>query len=322
MAVDQGSTLYGGSVDTALIYEIDNGTGLAWAEHIKTVVNVDGKPRQLTKASHAGNPITENVNNPRRGTDFPVSDTVVIDGRELSVSALMVPDTWTTTDWLDTFPRFQPTGLAIDLQMNKEIQAVVFRRILNATHTQINDIHSNGDDTLVDPSPLRFYDGFVKQILVDVDATPVGVPAVLTAANIVSKVFELRNAIDPRLRNKPSLKIFSSYADSDLFDEAARLTQNDVTVNTLRGQKTITQANGSTINVIPIEGLPKDFMFATIADKSDMSNLVQGVWVAKDSDTLKLYREVEVDQTWNILMRFYAGVQYKTGEDIWYLNSV
>lgn len=322
MGAAQGSTLYGGSVSKALIYEIASGLGLVWSKHLKTEVNVDAKPRQLTRAEHAGNPIMENVANPRRPADFPAGDTVTIDGRQLSVAPLMVPDDYTTTDWLDTFPRFQPKGLAIDLQQNPEIQKVIFDLILNATQTQINELHSSGDDALIDPNPLRFYDGFEKLILADVDATQVGVPAVLTKANILDYFFELRNAIDPRLRNKPNLKFFCSYADADLYDVAARETQTATVVTDMRGAKTITQANGSIINVVPIEGISKNFVFATVADNSDASNLVQGVWMGKDSDTLKLYREVEADQTWNILMRFYCGVNYKTGKDIWYLNNV
>lgn len=322
MGVAQGSTLYGGSVSSALIYEIANGLGLVWSEHIKTEVNVDAKPRQLTRGEHAGNPITENVNNPRRPTDFPAGDTVTIDGRQLSVVPLMVTDDYTTTDWLDTFPRFQPKGLAIDLQQNPEILKVIFSLILNATQTQINELHSVGDDALIAPNPLRFYDGFEKFILADVDATQVGVPAVLTLANILDYFFDLRDAIDPRLRNKKNLKFFCSYADADLFDRAARETQTATVITGMRGEKTITQANGSIINVVPIEGISKNFVFATVADNSDASNLVQGVWTEKDSDTLKLYREVEADQTWNILMRFYCGVNYKTAKDIWYLNNV
>ena len=66
----------------------------------------------------------------------------------------------------------------------------------------------------------------------------------------------------------------------------------------------------------------KDFVFATVADKSANSNLTQGVWTGKDEEVMKLYREVEADETWNILMRFHLGVQYKSGLDIWFLNNV
>lgn len=320
--VAQGSSLYGGSVSKQLIYEIDNGLGLTWGDHVNTEINVDGKPRQLTKASHAGDPITENVTNPRRANDAPAGDTVIVDGRQLSVAPLMVLDEFTTTDWLDTFPRFQPKGLAIDLQQNPEILNVIFDRIKNATHTQINDNHSAGDVGAGGASPIRFYDGFETLILADSDPTQVGTPTVLTKANILDFFFDLRDAIDPRLRNKKNLKFFCSYADADLYDRAARDTQDATVITTHRGETQLTQTNGSIINVIPVEGISKDFVFATVADKTAQSNLTQGVWTDKDIDVMKLYREVEADQTWNILLRFYLGVQYKSGGDIWFLNNV
>lgn len=322
MGVVQGSTLFAGDVSKALIYEISNGLGLVWAKHIRTELNVSGKPRQLTRGEHAGNPMTENVSNPRRPGDFPAGDTITIDGRQLNVVPIMVPDDFTTTDWRDTFPRFQPSGLAIDFKQNPEILKVIFDLILNATQTQINENHSAGDDSLGPTEPLRFYDGYETLIIADADTTQVGTPSVLTSANIVDFIFELRNAIDPRLRSKPNLKFFMSYADFDLADRAFRETQNDVTINTLNGQTSISQSDGSKINFIPIEGLSKNFVFATIADTSNASNLVQGIWMPRDVDTLKLYREVEADQTWNILMRFFCGVNFITGKDIWFLNNI
>lgn len=323
MGAEQGSTLYGGSVTKAAIYEIAVGTGFTWGPFMRTEINVDALPRQLTRAAHAGDPITENVNNPRLGTDFPAGTTVLIDGRNLSVVALMVPDEFTTTDWLDTFPDYQPSGLAIDLKLNPKILSVIFNRIMEATKTQVNTLHVLGDDALISPNPLRFYDGMKKLILADADATQVGTPVVLTAANILDEVFELRNAVDPRLRAVPGLTIFMSYEDLDLLDEANRDTQNSITITQVQGIRSITQSgqNGG-IPIVPQEGIPKDFMFVTIAGRSARSNLVQGVWVPRDIDTLKLYREVEIDQNWAILMRMFLGVQHVTGLDIFFKDNV
>lgn len=323
MGVAQTNTLYQGSVTKAAIYEVSVGTGFTWGPYMRTEINIDALPRQLTRAKHNGDPITENIANPRLGTDFPAGTTVLIDGRNISVVALMVPDEFTVTDWLDEFPDYQPMGLAIDLKMNPTILSVIFNRIMEATKTQVNALHVQGDDALIAPSPLRFYDGLKKLILADVDATQVGVPVVLTAANILDEIFELRNAVSPRLRSVPGLTIFCSYEDLDILDQANRNTQNSITVTQVQGVRTITQAgqNGG-IPIVPQEGIPKDFMFVTIAGRSTRSNLVQGVWVPRDIDTLKLYREVEVDQNWAILMRMYLGVQYVTGLDIWYKNNV
>jgi hypothetical protein len=324
MAVPQTSTLFAGDVSKQAIYEIDNGEGMSWAPYVRTEINIGGNPRQLRKAKHAGNPIVANVANPRRATDFPAGATVDFDQRTLSVTRFMVPDTYKPSDWLDDFPRFQPSGLSIDLKANPEIQKVIFNRIKNAVMTQLNANHSAGDSALgvAHASGLGLYDGFVTGIIADADATQVGTPAVLTAANIKSEMYELRNAVEPRLRKKSNLTIFMSYADFDIADEVFKQTQTSTAENALQGTPSITKSEGGRMVFRPIEGIPKDFMFITVAGKGSDSNLVQGVWVEGDNDTLKLYREVDTDEDWNILMRMSAGVQHVAGEDIWYKNNV
>ena len=320
MSVVQGSTLYGGSVSKATIYEIDQGIGFVWKDHLKTEINVDGKPRQLTKAKHAGNPIQFNITNPR-DADFGATPSVTIDGRQLAVSELMVLDTFEQVQFKETFPEYQPSGNNIDLKANPQILKVVFDRIMEATQTQVNEIHSAGDDTLVAPDPMRFYDGFIKGILADVDCTEVGVATVITAGNVLDRIYELRNAVPPRLRNKKNLKIFLSWEDFDLFDVARRQTQTSLAETDVIGKDYIEQANGSRMNLVPILGIPKNFMFATLADKSDASNLVQGFWVESDLDAVQMYKAEPADQEYKIVMRFDIGVQHKTGDDIFFVTD-
>lgn len=322
MGVVQGSTLYTGSVSGDIIYRIKNGIGLEWGKYIKTEINVDGQPRQLTKASHSDNPLQANIKNPRDADYAASTATTTIDGRQLSVTDLMVIEPFDIEDWKTTFPQYQPSGLNVDLRANPEIQAVVFELVMNAAHQQLQTLHAAGDDTLIAPDPLRWYNGFTTLILADGDATQVGTPAVLTSANIIDEMFGLRDAIEPRLRANPNLKIFCSYADADLFDRASRDTQDAQVVTTLGGVRSITQANGSSIPILPMEGIPKDFVFATPSGQSGESNLVQGVWVAGDLEALKMYKSEEADQEHKIIMRFSVGVQHKTGTDIYYLNNV
>lgn len=321
MALEQGSALYAGSVSKATIYEIEAGTGLTWAPHFRTETLVDRKPRQLTKAKHAGNPITENVPNPR-DADFTGTPTVTIDGRQLTVSELMVKDKIALQEWKETFPEYQPTGNNSNLAANPKVAAAFFNLVMNATKTQINELHSLGDAALIAPNSLRFYDGLITLILADADATQVGTPAVLTASNILDKVYELRSAIEPRLRNKANLKFFCSYADYDLYDIARRKSQTQLAETDLQGSGVLPQSLGSRINIIPIEGIPKDFIFATIASSGADSNLVQGVWVDSEEEVLNVYRSEPADQEIKYVMRFDMGVQYVTGDDIWYLNNV
>jgi hypothetical protein len=320
MALAQGSTLYAGSVSKAAIYEIKQGEGLKWAPYFRTEIMVDGKPRQLTRGIHAGNPITENVKTPR-DADFTGTPTVTIDGRQLSVAPLMVRDKIDILEWKETFPDYQPSGSNNNLAVNPKVAQTFFNLIMDAVKNQMNVLHSIGDSSLTSPNPLRFYDGIVTQLLGDVDATEVGTPAVLTSSNIIAKVYELRNAVPPRLRAHPSLKMFCSYADFDLYNEEVSKTQTSVVQTSVAGTNGINQSDGRRIELIPIEGIPKNLIFVTIADNTNKSNLVQGVWMLEDLEALKVYKSEEADQEIKYVMRFDLGVNYVTGKDIFYIDA-
>lgn len=318
MALNQGSTLYAGSVSKAAIYEIKQGEGLKWAPYFRTEIAVDGKPRQLTRGMHAGNPISANIKTPR-DTDFANVDSVTIDGRQLNVTPLMVRDKIDILEWKETFPEYQPNGSNNNLAVNPIVAQTFFNLIMDATKNQMNNLHGIGDTSIAAPSPLRWYDGIVTQFRADADATNVGTPAVLTEANIISKVYQLRNAVPPRLRGNGNLKIFSSYADFDLYNEVVSKTQTQITQTSVQGTNGINQSDGRRIEIIPIEGIPKNVMFATIASTGNDSNLVQGVWMLEDLDALKVYKSEEADQEIKYVMRFDLGVNYVTGKDIFYL---
>jgi hypothetical protein len=311
--VSQGSTLYAGSVTGEVIYKIRAGVGFEWSDHVRTEAMMDGKPRQLTRGESGGTALQANVANPRQADFTAASLTTTIDGRQLNVTRISALQQIDVGDWFATFPDFQPTGSMVDLQVNDKIRSTVIDLTLNKIETEINAMHSSGS---------TLWNGFSTLILADGDATQVGTPAVLSSANIISYMFELRNALPPRLRRNKNLKIFMSYADADLFDQASRDTQDAQVTVSLDGVRTITQQNGSTIPVIAIEGIPKNFVFATIGGNSSDSNLVQGVWVDSDTSNLALYKEQPADETWNMVMKAALGVQYYTGKDIFYLNNV
>ena len=313
--VTQGSTLYAGSVSQAAIYRIMAGVGFQWGPHSRTEILVDGKPRQLTKGEDAGTALQANIKNPTSSDYDSSSFQTIIDGRQLSVVELAALKNFDVQDWKNTFPEYQPSGLNVDLQANPKIQEVVFDLSMNKIHTEVNAKNSSGT------AGSGSYDGYETLILADADTTQVGTPAVLSASNIINYMFDLRDAVDPRLRASQNLKIFCSYADADLFDRASRATQDANVISTLDGVRSITQADGGSIPIIPIQGISKDFVFITVAGQGDDSNLVQGVWMENDIETLKMYRFAEGDQTWRILFRASLGVQFVTGKDIWYLNN-
>lgn len=310
--MSQDSTLYGGSVSTAAIYQITQGDGFEWGDYIHTEVNIDGKPRQLTKAKHNGDPLVANVKNPRDSDFTANAKGYSIDGRQLSVTDFMALETLDVAEWKTTFPRFQPSGKSVDLNANPEIKKVVFDLLMEAVQTQMNQAHSGGS---------ALYSGFEDLILADSDCTEVLTGADLTTDNIIDRVFALRNAVPPRLRKRKDLTIFCSYAAADLFDEAARETNTAAVTVLANGVRSITKTKGGSVQLVPMEGLSDDFMFITVASKKKDSNLKQGFWVEADKDAIKFYRTEEADQIWKLILRVSLGVQYVTGEDIFFLTG-
>ena len=319
MAV-QGSTLYGGSVSADAIYQITQGTGFKWNEHMRTEILMDGKPRQLTRAIHAGNPFQDDIRNPEM-SDFVGNPTVTVDGRLLTVSPMAIRDVMNPTQWKETFPKYQPSGPSNNLSMSPEVQKTILDLTLDAAKNQLNDLHARGDDTLTSPDPLRFYDGIIKLILADADCTQVGVAGAITLANVLDTVYDMRDAVEPRLRMHPDLKTFCSIADYDLYDRARRATQTQMATTDLGVNDKVIQANGAKITLIPNESIPVGFMFTTIASTKDTSNLVQGVWVKNDAEALMITKMKDTDLDIVMQLRMSMGVNYKSGKDIYFRTA-
>jgi hypothetical protein len=311
--VTQGSTLYAGSVSNQAIYKIKKGEGFTWGKHVRTEINVDAKPRQLTRGIHTANPLIANVKNPAASNFNASTSVTTINGRQLSVAEMILLENFDINNWKGTFVQYQPNGLSVDLQASPEINQAVRDLIFDACHNQINALHSAGDTGAGD-----LYNGFVTLMLADADATEVGTPAALTSMNIVDKIRELKNAIPSRLYNAP-LAMFISHADANLFADAAADTQTSDVVTRIEGQLVMILVNGRRVPIVPVDGIPKDHVFVTPAGEGADSNLVQGFWMEADKDTLLLYKENPADQIHRLVFRICVGVQYYTGDDIFYL---
>ena len=320
MGVNQNSTLYGGSVTGRVIYEIESGAGLQWAGDIRTIYPVDQKPLELRRVSSENTFIVPNVKNPRDSDFAGITGNVNFGGRQLNLTSFMAGTTYDVEQFKSDFPDYQPSGNNIDLQSNPLIREKVFNAVINNVHTQLSTNHSIGDTG--GASPLDLYNGYETLILADVDATPVDVNAALTPANVVDRFYKLRNALPSRLRGSRELTMFVSQYAADIFDQAVRDTQTSQTVTTVDGQTYLTTNYGTRIEIKPKDGLSNDFAFITPAGSSDGGNLVQGFWSESELELLKMYRTEEADQVWKILMRFDIGVQYVTGEDIFYITGV
>lgn len=314
---------YAGSVSKSLIYDLKRGSGFQWSPFMFTEVMVDQKPRFLINASHGGNPIQSRISNPT-ATDFEGNPTVTFDGRSLSVTELSVMDTISPAQWKEYFPEYQPTGNNIDLKVNPKIWNVIYDLTVNAMQEQMNNLHSAGDTSLTS-DPLEFYDGISTLALADSDCTNVPSPApdknLFTVDSIMERVDTLITSLPSRLQTSKSLTIFASLATYQMYHQAYKNSGGNVLLlQDINMPNAIKTAIGSA-RIVWIDGFPNDMLLATIADSSQKSNLVQGIWTSSDEAALKLDKISNLDDDFRFKLSFDMGVQYRTGKDIFYTLS-
>ncbi len=311
---------YAGQLRGAMFYNLMQGDGFSWKPYVYTYPNVDAKPVVLPSAEHDANPLLKggtkladlNLGS-GNGSDITFKE------RKLTVTDLAYASSLDPEQWKQYFPDFQPTGNSLDLRLNPKVQKTAVELATNAISTQLARLHTIGDKSGGDTS-LEFYDGFTTLIDADPDTTIVGTQAALTATNILEKVDALKREIPARLAFNPNLYAFCSKQAFELYHEARAKSQTYIPTPDVKVAGKLNLAVGSTLTLVPIEAMPRDFIFATVASNSPSSNLVQGFWSAGD-DALRVIKKNNVDNDWLILMKMSTGVQYKSGKDIFYINK-
>ncbi len=290
-------------------------TGDEFAPYQRIEVGVD-KDRVLRKGKSSQNLLQDNIKNP---TLANASGDITIDYKLLSVDRVMSLTTLCPEDWRANFPEFQPSGTTLDLTMNTDVLNMIMELLKNGINTEISDLVYKGDDVLLSPDQLRFFDGYSKRFQTDADVIDVSNIGTITVANVLDIIQDIENAIPARLRNrKGEIKMFMSYTTFDLMMEANRMTQQNATLLTTGNVK----KSPSGYEIIPMASVADNEIFATPAGTSRDSNLVRGVWFDGDSSNFLMYREQPSHEDWLIVLKFSMGVQYRTGEDVVYYKGV
>jgi len=283
------------------------GTGDEFAKYQRVETGI-AKPRVLSKGFATKDLFQDNIANPRV-TD--ASGTVLIDGRILSVDEIMMLPSITPSDWKDNFPEFQPSGNSVDLKANPAIMNTVMDLLKTTVGEQISDLAYKGDTGTT--GQLDFVDGYSKIMKADSDVVDVANVGVISVTNVLSIISSVEKNIPKRIRPmKNKVKIFMSYTTFDLADDANRATQQNGTLLTTK--EAVKSSKG--YELVPMNSVSDNEIFATIAGNGKDSNLVRGVWFNGDENNFKFYREQPMDETWLIGLKFSIGFQYRAGKDI------
>jgi hypothetical protein len=294
--------------NAADIYKILT-TGGEWDSYLRTFTGLT-KPKVLAKSKSSGSLLQASADRPRLGTNDLGG--VAFSYRLLEVAEMMVHLPLDPDDWRDEFPDWQPSGNMLNLEYASQISDTIIETLLQQVKTYNSDLYVQGDDSLSSPSQLRFFDGFLKIMAADADVVDVANVGVLTTSNILSVLNSVKDARPTRLRTRPNQAIFMSYTDWDKAQEANKAS-NAQDISFLE-QGDIGRIDN--VPLIPMNSVPENSMFWTIAGTGEDSNLVRGVWFQEDEQNFIIAKEAEGDKTWKFLMRYLDGVQYRTGEDV------
>ena len=161
------------------------------------------------------------------------------------------------------------------------------------------------------------FDGFVP--LATADATVVDVVGTtITAANVITELGKVVDAIPAALYGKEDLYLFVSQSTARAYVRAlGGFGASGLGANGTNAQGTQWFNNGSLsfdgIKIFVANGLASNYIMA-----AQKSNLFFGTGLLNDMNEVRLIDQAEVTgaQTVNVIMRFTAGVQYGIGSEI------
>jgi hypothetical protein len=157
-----------------------------------------------------------------------------------------------------------------------------------------------------------FIDGLEVLIDADSDVIDVSNVGVITASNVLSILEDFVAAIPAEIDDNPDFKIFVPKSVWNLTMEANRATQQNGTLLTtgnvpmIFGKYPFLKKNSMSDNRI----------IGTIAGTGTESNLVRGYWFENDEESFLMYKENPGNKDWQILLRFFMGMQYRSGSHI------
>jgi hypothetical protein len=230
------------------------------------------------------------------------SDSMTWDERSIEPLDAMFYDEFNPRTFENDWRPFQPTGPLVDRVVNPLIQTAIMTNAVNSVGTQIGKIIWQGDTVLVSPSPLRFFDGFIK--ILDADGAIAPTPAgPITAANVIDILELVVAAIPDAVYDDHNMVIHMSTTDIRLYKEAARALD-------FKGSN-ISDAGDDRFAGFEIRsysGMGISYIIAAVSTAGKDSNLWAAVDVANDDENPKIARTKAASELFFIKILLKYGV--------------
>jgi hypothetical protein len=246
--------------------------------------------------------------------DFTATGAVTLTERILEPKSLQVNKQLCKTDFKDTYQAIEMGYSAHDV-LPKSFADYLLAHQAEQVAADIESHIWNGD-----AGNSGEFDGFMTLLTTDADlpAAQEVAGTTLTAANIITELGKVADAIPSRLYGKEGLRIYVSQNAMRLYVRAlGGFGTSGLGANGVDNKGTMWYQGGELmfdgIPVVVANGLTADQMLATTKE-----NLFFGTGLLNDQNEVKLIDMADLDGSQNVrlIMRMTAGVQYGNVTDI------
>lgn len=248
----------------------------------------------------------------------PFSHTPQSRGQFSADNRLLKPDNWMVyieflpDEFRDFWDFGAPTGSFNFHELAPSVQMAMLKEILegeNGVNPYMGQAIWQGDKTL-DPNlnVLGNFDGLLIKAAADADVIDVA-GTTITEGNVQAELRKLYNASPEVMRQNPNYKIFVSVADWELYADSVINTSGKGPLPTDEVRKRFKEKT-----IVPLVGMPKNHVKATIGSATRESNIWLGVTATVDFDTITVDRVQNNSDYWFFKMKMGADTQIKWGE--------
>lgn len=259
--------------------------------------------KALPRLSQTDDPIGDYV------SGSPTSDTATTTyaERELVVEKMTVYEEFDPTTFHDLWKTWKSVGDFTNLELNSKLLKAVLNRYKNGIGRQMSRLFFQGDKTLGAGQALNKFNGIITRAIADgnvIKPTPGGN---ITTGNFASILASVWAAIPDHFLDDPNYIINVNTTDWKTMQEGNTALKDafvgvfGMSLETMYNQKKIQHFQGITRHHI-------------LASKRENLNL--GVWVAPDSESVRVDYVANNSRQWFLRLDFKADANYSNASDL------
>lgn len=253
---------------------------------------------------------------PRAATPTPQGD-LTVDGKTLTPADYMIYFEFNPRDYEEHWFATQTNATLIDRTLPATPESVIVQEILNYHDRYINKAFWNSSVAAGTAGKYDYYNGFIKNAVLDSDVIDVGSPTTLSAPNIQAELQKGFDLIPAALKYDTGMKYYVGPAAYDFYLQsqvAQTYKGGDITGNGL-----VARFRG--LEVVKISDFPADVYMIAKGSPDQSSNLWIGM-NSKDDAMLQVSKLQANSELWFMKMLMKVDVQIGFGAEAVLYGSI